>query len=436
MGHMIEESGVHARLQKRLDQNLIGAPKTRAMMELLKLRFDEEEAAVAARLPFQPAPLGVLARKLKMDPGHLEKLLERMAFKGLVFDLDVDGARYYFSAPTVIGFFELTFMRVHDDDPGDELARLLKRIEKEDPSFARSAFPEGTLTQVGRVLAHETALPEGDHSCILDHDRVTSLISEESSFSIGTCYCRHKQEHAGEACNNPQQMCLSMGESAEYLIRRRMARRAERSEVLDVLQQARDLGMVHIGDNVQRRLTYICNCCSCCCGQIGAITVWGLNHAVVSSNFVAVCGTEACTGCSLCARRCPIEAITMVPPSGEGKPQAKVDESFCFGCGVCVTVCRFGAMRLDPRPQRVFTPESTISRILHMALERGKLPELLLPYHPTSRSQQWMVGLLRALMNLPPAKRLLLNERVKSTFVRRLVGFVTRFNKDVAEMYG
>ena len=49
---------------------------------------------------------------------------------------------------------------------------------------------------------------------------------------------------------------------------------------------------------------------------------------------------EKCEKCSLCARKCPVEAITGVP----GKEPFVIDESKCLRCGMCFAACRFGAV--------------------------------------------------------------------------------------------
>ena len=48
---------------------------------------------------------------------------------------------------------------------------------------------------------------------------------------------------------------------------------------------------------------------------------------------------ETCNGCTLCARKCPVGAI-----SGEKKEVHKIDTSQCIKCGICYEVCRFDAV--------------------------------------------------------------------------------------------
>jgi Pyruvate/2-oxoacid:ferredoxin oxidoreductase delta subunit len=51
---------------------------------------------------------------------------------------------------------------------------------------------------------------------------------------------------------------------------------------------------------------------------------------------------DACTGCTLCAKKCPQECI-----SGERKQVHTIDESRCIRCGVCKDVCNFNAVKIE-----------------------------------------------------------------------------------------
>lgn len=51
---------------------------------------------------------------------------------------------------------------------------------------------------------------------------------------------------------------------------------------------------------------------------------------------------DKCRGCTLCAKKCPANAI-----SGEVKSVHRIDRDKCIKCGSCVSVCRFGAVNVD-----------------------------------------------------------------------------------------
>jgi NADH:ubiquinone oxidoreductase subunit F (NADH-binding)/(2Fe-2S) ferredoxin len=52
--------------------------------------------------------------------------------------------------------------------------------------------------------------------------------------------------------------------------------------------------------------------------------------------------TNACTGCTLCAKKCPTTAIV-----GEKKKAHYIVDQKCIRCGTCLDVCRFGAVSVN-----------------------------------------------------------------------------------------
>ncbi len=59
--------------------------------------------------------------------------------------------------------------------------------------------------------------------------------------------------------------------------------------------------------------------------------------ALISYNIVA----DKCKGCSLCSKKCPVNAI-----SGVIKTPYKIDNELCVRCGQCIENCRFGAIEI------------------------------------------------------------------------------------------
>ena len=52
--------------------------------------------------------------------------------------------------------------------------------------------------------------------------------------------------------------------------------------------------------------------------------------------------TDKCIGCTACARKCPVNAI-----SGEVKKPHEIDQDKCIKCGKCVATCKFSAINVD-----------------------------------------------------------------------------------------
>jgi ferredoxin len=195
-------------------------------------------------------------------------------------------------------------------------------------------------------------------------------------------------------------------------------------EGLDLLDRARAHHLVQFGENVREQVSFICNCCGCCCEAMLAAKRFAVLKPIATTAFLPEVEEGRCTGCGKCIEVCPVEAMGLVSAADPHQPRrrkARLDPEVCLGCGVCVRACGREALRLKPRPTRVLTPVNTAHRTVLMAIERGLLQNLIFDNQALA-SHRAMAAILGVILKLPPLKQALASRQMKSRYLDHLLG--------------
>ncbi len=421
MAHHTLKTG-YSNLIERINRFPQGAPPSELLNKILQILFREKEAELVSRLPIKPFTVQKASCVWNKSISETEQILNELASRALLVDIEKNGTTVYALPPPMAGFFEFSLMRIRDDIDQKALSELFYQYLNVEEDFVRELFTRGE-TQLGRTFVHEPVLSNENALHVLDYERSTEVIKTATHMGVGLCYCRHKKMHLDEACDAPMDICMTFNNTAASLIRHGHARQVDESECLDLLQQAHDHNLVQFGENVQRSVDFICNCCGCCCEAMTAARRFAVMNPVHTTNFIPVVSEEECNGCGKCVNVCPVEAMTLVSANDPNKPKLKIarlDEERCLGCGLCVRACTKESVHLESRPERVLTPVNGTHKVVIMAIERGTFQNLIFDNH-VLMSHRAMAAVLGVVLKLPPIKQIMASQQMKSRYLETLL---------------
>jgi Pyruvate/2-oxoacid:ferredoxin oxidoreductase delta subunit len=173
----------------------------------------------------------------------------------------------------------------------------------------------------------------------------TSIFSKTSEFYLKypfvivayDCICRSVHPKACE----PKQACIIIGKKVTDFL---LEYRPKRTRVLTpeqtiqiVKNHRKNAGMNTVSMNSDS--VNICNDCKCCCGHLEMLFKYNID-LLDSSGYVSIVNHATCIGCGACVKVCPFNAIRIA----ENKAQVNWDR--CMGCGICVEICPQNALSL------------------------------------------------------------------------------------------
>lgn len=369
MGHIINaKKQIYHALAERLSKTPEGAPINEDLMAILHRLYTESEALVGSQFSSIPMPLDKISNITGIEVQELKTILDGMADKGLVLDIPRKDTFYYMLAPMLVGFFEYTFMRTGNHVNLKDLAELFETYFHSAGVMKEIA---GIDTKVMRTLIYESVIPLAVETEVLDYERASEIIRQSDGGAITMCACRHEASHLGKACDAPIEVCISLGGAADWIVRKGLGKPATVDDLLRVLDQTQELGLVHLCDNVLNKPTYICNCCGCCCKVLRGINEQNV-FATHPSNFIPTVELKSCISCGNCAEKCQIHAINMTDDEDGGLEIPVFNYDVCIGCGVCSTACPNGSMTMCRRAVLSVPPGNIREKLKRMASEKGR----------------------------------------------------------------
>jgi len=336
------EEELYLKLARVLDTLPNGFPATESGVELklLKKIFTPDQADLFCdmRLSFETADQ--VAKRTGRPLEGLEKRLIAMGKAGQLFAIDFGGTWIFKMMPWVFGIYEFQNERVDKD--------FAKLNEEFGPVYGKQFFSK--TPQLMQVLPIEKEIVVQQEA--LSYERVSTLIEQNQSFWVNDCICKKEQGLLGHPCDRPMQVCLAIAPVPGVFDKYSHGRVLSKEEAYALLKETEEQGLVHLTANQQWGNIYICNCCGCCCGVLGAINKLGIPASkVINSHYYAEIDAEKCLSCGICAeKRCQVKAIE------EGEEAYQINPEKCIGCGLCISTCSGEAIRLIRKDQEKIVP--------------------------------------------------------------------------------
>lgn len=404
-------------LEERINRFPQGAPPSKTLHKILSLLFTEKEAGLVAQLPIKPFNIKTASKIWSLDILETESILDRLASKAILLDIDNFGNKEYVLPPPMIGFFEFSLMRTRTDIDQKLLSELYFQYLNVEEDFIKDLFL-GTDTKFGKAFVYESVLSKDNQVEIMEYDRASNIIESAKFITVSMCFCRHKMQHLGKNCDAPMETCLTFGNTAYSLNKHGFGRAIESSEALEILQNSNEHNLVQCGENVREDSCFLCNCCGCCCEGMLAVKNFGALHPIQTTAFLPKVLEQSCKGCGKCAKVCPIDAIDMIQT--DNKKTAQINEEICLGCGICVKNCFNKSLYLKQRDTEILTPVNTTHRIVLQAIEKGQLQELIFD-KKAMFNHRAMAAILSVILKLPPIKQALASKQMKSVYLDNLL---------------
>ena len=259
----------------------------------------------------QERTLEYIQEKCGKSKEETQKLLDQLCYTGVLKtwkDKKI-GKDVYFMNIFAPGILEMMVNNREQLAAHPEIGHAFEEYTRKRLAPMAALFPEGMAMM--RVVPVESAIK--DLPGVQPWEKLSYYLDKYDIYTVSDCSCRQCRQVAGEGCGHlAHEVCIQMGEGAEFYAKTGRGRQISRAEVEEIIKFAEDNGLMHemphtdgLGESFA-----ICNCCSCSCFSLRLATLFNTPDAI-RSNFTAVADPEKCVACGQCVENCPSNALKL-----------------------------------------------------------------------------------------------------------------------------
>lgn len=286
----------------------VRVPESFMFVKWFKKILTEEECELCFYLDKIPKSAEEVSEKSGKSVQYVEDTLWSVAQKGCIFCEWAGEKRFYRLERWAPGIDEFMMGKYMDKETADIFGEMLPMVG---PAVSWFNPDDGGM----RVIPVMKEIAGSTHAT--SYDQVLEYVNKNEIFSAADCVCRTSKKLKGEGCIHPiENMCIQLGDYAEFYIKTGRGKQLTREEVLEVLKKAEETGCVHeifnsgLDGNTIGNSSFICNCCSCSCGVLSTNKQYGGNGGT-KSNYIAKVNPENCVACGACVNICPMNAVRL-----------------------------------------------------------------------------------------------------------------------------
>ena len=275
----------------------------------------DEMAEVALSMKVRaPATAPQIAKKCGKSLERTEELLQEMSVIGLIeYNWEnKDHVKQYILPMFVPGCAEFMMMNEKQVEEHPELADFFENMSRLPLEKVTPMVPLGGAGIGMHVIPVEQAIPATQQSVSVEHISYW-LKKYENKYAVGACSCRRQQRVRGEGTGEIEgELCIGVGDMADYLVETGKGRYIDLNEVLEILQRAEDNGFVHQITNIdgEDKIFAICNCAPGVCNALRTSQLFNTPN-LSRSAYRASVESDKCVACGRCVEFCPTGAAKL-----------------------------------------------------------------------------------------------------------------------------